>query len=980
VSFPGAVYRCQAKQHAECEVIDVDRDFLYAPDFTLIQRPVDILSGQWLGSSVSATEHGKMVVCAHRYGDRTRSFRQWYPIGQCTVVNWNTNKHVKYAPCKDGGRNFEFGVRGISYCQAGTSVKMSKDGSLVALGGPGAYKWQGISNIVKTDDTNLNLYSRRHAVAADFDYLGYSTDIGQFGFEPKDKPEIVVGAPRYNDYFGRVAIFNYDFEQSTYVPVIIVEGQEFASYFGHSVAVADLNNDGRDDLLVGAPFFSGFIYNQGRVYVYLTIQKDLELNRVLTGTIAYGQFGYSLSTIGDLNGDSFEDVVISAPYGSDGGAVYVYHGSLDGIVEPPSQIIEASSVNYIPLLGGFGTSLSGGMDMDDNGYPDLLVGAYTSERAVLLRSRPIADVLATLSFRPQFVNYPNNTILTLEVCIQYDGISLPGQLSIAYNISVEESRVQAGLSPRTLFVDTNSHAITNTITTQIATEQCTNFTMKLLNGIRDLINPIQAILSFGLASGNAKPPPIGDPDFTQTLVPVIKDQTEQSRMAQAYLLEDCGQDVSCIPDLQVTYLAVTLPDGASAIVLSQVVELTVSVSVRNIGENAYLARLIANFEESVTFIVVIGNKLVSCVDQRNVDGTTVTCDIGNPLRAGASVEFGMRIGVHDIRFAGKPFVVSVQATSENAENNSTLADNIAVSADHQIIAEAKIGVEGVAFPERMLVDLSKPSVDVNRIPTTELHIGLHHVNHTFVVINDGPSSVEKAVLTVQWPGKVTNNRYLLYIMDIRLVGSGVCQTQGLINPANLTTVDELEAQKNQSSVGVGEEVIIRQRRNAAEVLRGGKRTRRAERFCPGSTYLVCYPIVCELYNLDAMKNVELHVISRLYERTLIQDTVVNLTVTSHANIELDSSSGFRVLDGLSKSFKVSTRINEPESDVTNEPLKAWVIVVVIVVMVLLLIGTVALLGCLGFFKRTKKDQLEKEKEEMKLDDRTVLSVYDDSSG
>ena len=33
------------------------------------------------------------------------------------------------------------------------------------------------------------------------------------------------------------------------------------------------------------------------------------------------------------------------------------------------QTIEASSVNYMPLLMGFGTSLSGGMDLDDNGYP-----------------------------------------------------------------------------------------------------------------------------------------------------------------------------------------------------------------------------------------------------------------------------------------------------------------------------------------------------------------------------------------------------------------------------------------------------------------------------------------------------------------------------------------------------------------------------------------------------------------------------------
>jgi len=40
----------------------------------------------------------------------------------------------------------------------------------------------------------------------------------------------------------------------------------------------------------------------------------------------------------------------------------------------------------------FGYSLSGGVDLDGNSYPDLLVGAYESAAAVVLRSRPIVDI------------------------------------------------------------------------------------------------------------------------------------------------------------------------------------------------------------------------------------------------------------------------------------------------------------------------------------------------------------------------------------------------------------------------------------------------------------------------------------------------------------------------------------------------------------------------------------------------------------
>ena len=53
-------------------------------------------------------------------------------------------------------------------------------------------------------------------------------------------------------------------------------------------------------------------------------------------------------------------------------------------------------------------------------------------------------------------------------------------------------------------------------------------------------------------------------------------------------------------------------------------------------------------------------------------------------------------------------------------------------------------------------------------PTTELEIGSTYINHTYFVVNRGPSRVPESELTVYWPGKAKNNRYLLYIVDIRV--------------------------------------------------------------------------------------------------------------------------------------------------------------------------------------------------------------------
>jgi len=63
------------------------------------------------------------------------------------------------------------------------------------------------------------------------------------------------------------------------------------------------------------------------------------------------------------------DLVVGSPYdGPDGtGAVYIYHGSPDGIRPEPSQVCLAADID--PRLTTFGYSVSAGVDMDNNGYP-----------------------------------------------------------------------------------------------------------------------------------------------------------------------------------------------------------------------------------------------------------------------------------------------------------------------------------------------------------------------------------------------------------------------------------------------------------------------------------------------------------------------------------------------------------------------------------------------------------------------------------
>jgi len=161
--------------------------------------------------------------------------------------------------------------------------------------------------------------------------------------------------------------------------------------FGKSVAGAgDLNGDGFADVIVGAPDDGAAGNQAGAVFVFhgasggmavlgtscdpSLVYSVLPAQYCEFGPAAQAQFGASVATAGDLNGDGYADAVIGMPFyanplGGTGGVVPLYGRGDGGYVLAGNQEIFTSEFG-----SDTGTSVATAGDVDGDGFSDLLVG------------------------------------------------------------------------------------------------------------------------------------------------------------------------------------------------------------------------------------------------------------------------------------------------------------------------------------------------------------------------------------------------------------------------------------------------------------------------------------------------------------------------------------------------------------------------------------------------------------------------------
>ena len=196
--------------------------------------------------------------------------------------------------------------------------------------------------------------------------------------------DVVVGADGYDNgesNEGRAFVYLGSSSGLQTSAAWTAEADQSGGYFGASVACAgDVNGDGYGDVVVGAYGYENGSMLEGAAFVYLGSGSGLGTSAFSTAESnqTRANFGYSVASAGDVNGDGYGDVVVGAPDYDNGttdeGAAFVYHGSASGLATSAAWTVESNQAS-----AEFGASVGSAGDVNGDGYGDVVVGAYRYE-------------------------------------------------------------------------------------------------------------------------------------------------------------------------------------------------------------------------------------------------------------------------------------------------------------------------------------------------------------------------------------------------------------------------------------------------------------------------------------------------------------------------------------------------------------------------------------------------------------------------
>ncbi|XP_062298399.1 integrin alpha-3b [Scomber scombrus] len=952
VNETGAVYSCP---------ITTDTTDCSRMDLVSSTNPSEMVEGMWLGVTVASQRDqpaGRVLACGHRYVKIIQggTEEQRRMIGKCYVrsndLTYDPNDEWQTYSYEVCNPNFDMEFEGM--CNMGISAGMTDTD--VYIGAPGSYVWQGNVHVTWRDPDPGNAWD---STGKDFgqlkkrySYMGYSV-LEERKLLSQDDYTVVTGSPRAESK-GSVMLGR---KMAKDIQVaLIIPGEQVGSYFGNSLAITDLNNDGWNDLVVGAPFYFDRKKDEGgAVYIYMNENGSFQKTptTVLKGP-ATSAFGFAVAAIGDINQDGFQDFAVGAPFQGTG-KVYIWMGSKNGISKNYSQVIEGKSVGN----GGFhtfGYSINGGMDMDDNSYPDILVGSL-DDRIALLRARPVIHLTKNFTVGPNIVDpnkCPGNTpCITARMCMSFTLST--GNKDFKKNITVNytvEADMERRRSPRVRFHANNDDTYTGLLSLPASKPKCHDLKLTVVSPVRDKLEPV--VFSLRVFLHVQKPKArrsLQNLDF----FPIISPEQKLTQRTEIHFQKECGSDNKCTSNLQLNAQFVddnkkpyprqgkfqVLQFSSNIKIVQLMVEVTNIPSEQKLAEDAHQAMLNVTIPNALIYSAVRStDNEVEC----RFDGTVI-CELGNPLKGNEKVSLILRFET-----------LGIDLYTQEVETNlllSTLSEQsdlkpvaVALLIENTILPSFSVAKQmvrtqfgGTVMGESAMVNTS----DVGSL-----------VEFTFIVNMRGQPLGDLGTLAVEfeWPFEVANGKWLLYLTKIVIKGQSEteCKPPGdVVNLLNLT-LSESGSKRTKRQIRVEDVDDMDQPQiiepQAAITLNTRKEFYSLE--CSKGTAR-CVTFSCPLLNMT--DSAKIYVQSRLWNSTMLEDynNAQQIVVRGEATLKLITDKLNIKMDSQTTTFSVDI---EPVAGVEIPyELPLWIIISAAVAGILLLGIIILILWKLGFFKR-----------------------------
>ncbi|OXB75810.1 UNVERIFIED_CONTAM: hypothetical protein H355_009621 [Colinus virginianus] len=816
VLSPGAIFRCRigSNPRGRCEQLQLGESagsvgyrvalqlvLLLNTGFCVLGNPSGEHCGktcleerdhQWLGVSLSRQprENGSFVACGHRWKNVFYIKNEHkLPYGICFAVSsdFRTELSRRICPCYVVSASLEDLVMNSETAYFSSFLMFLSYTQTMCESLEKIMAHARLECLVFTLGFVLKILN----ISLHFCFAGYSVGAGHF--LTSSSTEVIGGAPQ-QEQTGKAYIFSTDKQINI---LFELRGKKLGSYFGAAVCAVDLNSDGLSDLLVGAPMEST-IREEGRVYVYINSgseAKMVELDIELSGSDSYAaRFGESIANLGDIDNDGFEDVAIGAPQEDDlKGAIYIYNGREDGITPSFSQRIQGQQVSN--SLSMFGQSIASGIDADNNGYQDIAVGAFLSDSAVVLRTKPVIIVEASLkhleSVNRTNLNCMENdqpaTCMNLEICFTYTGREVPGYVvfktfmffifyfaEMFYNLSVDVKR-KVDTQARFYF-SANGTSDTTFGSVKINRKKiaCKGHPAFMRKDVRDILTPVHVEASYRLGQHILQK---RDTQEFSPLHPVLQRRKEKDIIKSKFVFARICSQENCSADLRVSG-KVTFPkphDKKMYLVVGSTKTLLLNVSLHNAGDDAYETVLHIQFPKGLYFIRVpdLEEKQIHCeVLDKDIHAVKLECSVGYLyVDQKSKLDFSFPLDASSFTRADDDLNIIINASCKNEDKNMLLDNMVTVAVPLKY--EIELNAHGFVTPASFVYGTKENEASVTCMEES--------INFTFhvsaflcsilphKVISAGPSMAPNVNLELMIPNAFPPHDFKLFnVLDIKV--------------------------------------------------------------------------------------------------------------------------------------------------------------------------------------------------------------------